>query len=133
MLDKLWDFLDDYVYGPLNYVDRIEGLWKAIQYQDTGHTFTIPRQDKGGKYSLYQVEELLERYGIVLFCRTFDAQYRYFRVKERQAEWAEYLMLLAGVELQGPLINEQNARYAAQAPMGWMPRPWSAKNRSSSR
>ncbi|MEZ4726883.1 MAG: hypothetical protein R3E79_07090 [Caldilineaceae bacterium] len=127
-MQALWDFLDNYIYGPLNYIDRIEGLIKAAKYHDSGHCFAIPRHDKGSKHSLRQVEELLNTYGIAVFCRTFDADNHYFRVKNRQAEWAEYLMLLQGVELQGILINEQNAYYAAKAPIGWMPQPWSAKN-----
>lgn len=126
----LWDFLDNYIYGPLNYIDRIEGLIKAAKYHDSGYRFAIPRHDKGGKYSLIQVEELLSTYGVAVFCRTFDADNHYFRVKNRQAEWAEYLMLLQGVELQGPPFNQQNVYYAAKAPIGWMPQPWSVKNTS---
>lgn len=129
-MQSFWDFLDNYVYGPLNYVDRIEGLIKAAKYYDSGYRFAIQRQDKGGEHSLSQVEELLNTYGIAVFCRTFDANNHYFRVKNRQAEWAEYLMLLKGVELQGPLLNELNAYYAAKAPIGWMPQPWSVKNAS---
>ena len=123
-MQSLWDFLDNYIYGPLNYIDRIEGFFKRIKYRDAGHTFVIPRYDKGGKYPLSHVEDLLNRYGIVVFCRTIDANNHYFQVKNRQTEWAEYLMLLKGVELQGPLINEKNAWYAVQAPIGWMPQPW---------
>jgi len=130
-LQALWDFLDNYIYGPLNYIDRIEGLMKAAKYHDSGYRFAIPRPDKGGKHSLCQVEELLTTYGIAVFCRTFDADNHYFRVKNRQAEWAEYLMLLQGVELQGLLLNEQNADHAANAPVGWMPRPWSVKDIST--
>lgn len=129
-MQGLWDFLDNYIYGPLNYVDRIEGLIKAAKYQDAGHQFAIPRPDKGGKYALRKIEKLLQEYGVAVFCRTFDADNHYFRVKQRQAEWAEYLMLLKGVELQSPLINPQNAIYAARAPAGWMPRPWSKSNKS---
>lgn len=129
-MQALWDFLDNYIYGPLNYIDRIEGLIKATKYRDSGYRFAIPRQDKGGEHSLSQVEDLLNTYGIPVFCRTFDADNHYFRIKNRQAEWAEYLMLLKGVELQGPLLNERNAHYAAKAPIGWMPQPWSVKNKS---
>lgn len=121
----LFDFLDNFIYGPLNYLDRIEGLFKAGWYQDTGHRFAMPRIDKGGRYDLRQVETLLNRYGVAVFCRTYDANNRYFRVKKRQARWAEYILLHAGVELRGPLYDPRNAHYVAQHPPGWMPQPWS--------
>ncbi|MEZ4674342.1 MAG: hypothetical protein R2932_08880 [Caldilineaceae bacterium] len=124
----LFDFLDNYVYGPLNYIDRGEGLIKAIIYQDSGHRFAIPRVDKGGKYNLRQIENLLTRYGVAVYSRTYDAKCRYFRVKKRQARWAEYVMLHAGVELLGPLFDEQNPHYVSQHPPGWMPQPWSEQN-----
>ncbi len=124
----LFDFLDDYVYGPLNYIDRAEGLIKAILYQDSGHRFAIPRVDKGGKYNQRQIENLLVRYGVAVYSRTYDAKCRYFRVKKRQARWAEYVMLHAGVELLGPLFDERNPYYVSQHPPGWMPKPWSAPN-----
>jgi len=127
-VQAIWDFLDNFIYGPLNYIDRIEGLFKAAWYQDRGHRFTMLRIDKGGQYSLRQVEELLDRYGVAVYARTYDANYRYFRIKKRQARWAEYLMLHAGVKLCGPLFDERNARYVSQHPAGWMPQPWSAKN-----
>lgn len=126
-MQTLIDFIETYILGPLNYVDRIEGLYKAALYQDSGHRFAIPRIDKGGRDSLRTVEELLNSYGVAVYCRTYDAKYRYFRVKHRQANWAEYILLHAGVELCGPLVNPRNAAYVARHPVGWMPRPWSAQ------
>lgn len=126
-MQTIIDFIESYILGPLNYIDRIEGVVKATMYNDSGHTFTIPRIDKGGRYSLGEVETLLNRYGIAVYWRTYDAKHRYFRVKKRQAKWAEYLMVHAGVELQGPLLDPRNARYAAAHPAGWMPQPWSAR------
>ncbi|MCB0061364.1 MAG: hypothetical protein KDE19_04595 [Caldilineaceae bacterium] len=126
-MQTLIDFIETYILGPLNYVDRIEGLYKAALYQDSGHRFAIPRIDKGGKHTLRAVEEMLNSYGIAVYCRTYDAKHRYFRVKHRQANWAEYLLLHAGVELRGPLVNPRNAIYVARHPAGWMPQPWAAQ------
>ncbi|MCB0126131.1 MAG: hypothetical protein KDE58_27930 [Caldilineaceae bacterium] len=125
-MQSIIDFIESFILGPLNYIDRIEGIFKVTLYNDSGHRFIIPRIDKGGRFSLDEVEAMLNLYGIAVYWRTYDAKHRYFRVKKRQAVWAEYLMLHAGVELQGPLLNPQNARHLAEHPSGWMPKPWSA-------
>jgi hypothetical protein len=126
-VQALIDFIETFILGPLNYIDRIEGLFKATWYRDSGHRFAIPRIDKGGKYSLSEAEELLGRYRIAVYCRTYDANNRYFRVKKRQARWAEYLLLHAGVELRGAPFDARNAHYVTQHPVGWLPKPWSAQ------
>lgn len=126
-MQSIIELIETFVLGPLNYLDRLEGLFKTAVYSDSGHQFTIPRIDKGGRYSLREVEALLNRYGIAVYWRTYDGKHRYFRVKKRQAVWAEYLMLHAGVELQGPLLAPKNAHYVAEHPAGWMPKPWSAR------
>jgi len=124
---SLMDLLDDYIFGPLNYVDRLEGLLKALYYQDTGVRFAIPRKGKGGKHTLQDVSQILQQYGIPIFCRTHDSKNMYFRVKKRQAAWAEYLLLNAGIELNHPLVDPRNINYAASHPPGWMPTPWAEK------
>jgi hypothetical protein len=123
------DLLDDFVFGPCNLIDRAEGLLSGIRYGDMGHQFAIPRADKGGPFTLAEIEELLARYGVVVFGRTHDANHMYFHVKKRQARWAEYLMLHAGVELCNPPVDERNPGYAASHAPGWMPRPWSEAKR----
>ncbi len=121
----LMDLLDDFVFGPLNLINRAEGLLRLLIYRDSGVRFAILREDKGGLHSLAQVRTILKRYGVVLFGCTHDAQCIYFTVKKRQADWAEYLLLHAGVALHNPPINPRNLTYATQRPAGWMPRPWS--------
>lgn len=123
-MSKILDFLDNFVYGPMNYIDRFEGLVKSSIYWDTGYRFAILRLDKGGKHSLAEVSNLLQSYGIAIYCRTYDADNRYFRVKKRQAIWAEYLLLHAGVDLRSPLLDPRNLRYVTNHPSGWMPTSW---------
>lgn len=122
---SILDLLDDFVFGPCNLIDRAEGLISGIRYGDLGCQFAIPRADKGGPYTLTEVEDLLARYGVAVFGRTHDANHMYFKVKKRQARWAEYLMLHAGVELTTPTVDARNPGYAASHAPGWMPRPWS--------
>ncbi len=118
------DFLDDFVLGPCNLIDRLEGLLRGIGYGDLGHQFAIPRADKEGVFTLNEVDTLLNHYGIPIYGRTHDADHMYFRVKKRQARWAEYLLLHAGVDLHSPTVDGRNPGYAAAHPPDWMPTAW---------
>lgn len=120
----LMDFLDNFIFGPLNLINRLEGLVRLGYYQDSGVRFALLRLDKGGTHTLPEVRSLLHRYGIVLFGCTHDAQCIYFTVKKRQATWAEYLLLHAGVELKNPPVDPRNAHHVANHPPGWMPPAW---------
>ncbi len=132
-MGALMDLLDQYVFGPLNLLDRLEGLLSAGRHRDAGHEIAIPRVDKGGKFSLNEVRDLLRRYGVATYGRRFDAHHMYIRVKKRQARWAEYVLLRAGVELGNPLYDPRNAGYPARHPPGTMPRAWADRSRAHPR
>ena len=121
----IMDLLDDLIFGPLNIIDRLEGLLKATRYQERGYRMTIPRVDKGGRHSLAAVQQLLQQYGVVTYGHTHDGQSIHFSVKKRQARWAEYLLLHAGVELTSATFDERNPGYVDMHEAGWMPTPWS--------
>lgn len=125
-MSSLSDFLDDFVLGPLNLLDWIEGLVIGFWYRDFGYELAIPRADKGGEFSLNETRDLLANYGVATYGRRFDAQNMYIRVKNRQARWAEYVLLHAGVELLNPTVDARNPGYVAGHEPGWMPRPWRA-------
>lgn len=120
------DAIDDFVLGPLNLLDWLEGIAYSLFYRDFGYELAIPRSDKGGKFSQNEMREILSKYGVATYGRRFDSQNMYIRVKKRQARWAEYVLLHAGVELLNPAFDQRNAGYAASHAPGWMPRPWSA-------
>lgn len=122
---NIMDLLDDWVFGPLNLIDRLEGLFKAALYGDMGYRMTIPRVDKGGKHSLPNVQRTLKKYGVATYGCTHDANNMYFSVKKRQARWAEYILLHAGVELTSPTFDRRNPAYVARHEPGYMPTPWS--------
>jgi len=126
-MDKLLDFLDDWVLGPFNLIDRAERLFKSAKYKDLGYQMAIPRLDKGGEFTLNEAEDLLHKYGIAVYGRTHDARNMYFHVKNRQARWAEYLLLHAGFKLMNRTYDERNPGYVAQHEPGWMPTPWSER------
>lgn len=124
---SILDILDDFVLGPLNMIDRLEGMIKGIMYKDMGYQLVIPRYDKGGKLTLNEAEAILRTYGVEVYRRTHDSQNMYFNVKKRQARWAEYLLLHAGAELRNPTFDDRNPGYVATHAPGWMPVPWSHK------
>jgi len=88
---------------------------------------SIRRGDKGGRITVNSIKSILGDYGIAVYSITHDSQNMYFCVKKRQARWAEYLLLHAGVELTSPLFDERNPGYVSNHPPGWMPPPWSEK------
>ena len=124
---NIMDLLDDLVFGPLNLIDRFEGLLKAVLYRDAGYRMAIPRLDKGGRYSLSEVQQTLRQYGVATYGHTHDARSMHFSVKKRQARWAEYILLHAGVELTSPTFDERNPGYVTQHEPGYMPKPWSER------
>ncbi len=122
---SIMDILDDFVFGPFNLISRIEGLFKEVKYDDSSVRFALVRLDKGGSHNFHEVRTLLNKYGISIFGVTHDSQCLFFRVKQRQAAWSEYLLLHAGVELRiERLIDPRNAKYVAMHTPGWMPTPW---------
>ncbi len=54
-------------------------------------------------WSGHSINDLLARHGIKMWGWTFANGEMFFRVKKRQAAWAQYVMLRAGVPLQSPL------------------------------
>jgi len=139
----------DDILGPINPIDRAEGLFSAIRYGDwkrassrgtAGYAAEFVRSATGmncarfsisaeGDHNLAEVEKLLRKYGIPVFGRTYDAGHMYFSVKKRQARWAEYVMLNAGVELANPTFDRRNPGYVGKHGPGWMPQPWAEKER----
>lgn len=135
----------DDVVGRLNFIDRLEGLVMALRhgnYQEAAkggllgyageaasslagaNTFRFALL-RSGNHSLNDVEALLKGYGVPIFGRTHDATCMYFSVKKRQARWAEYVMLQAGVELNNATFDRRNPGYVGTHGPGWMPAPWS--------
>lgn len=137
---NLYDFLDAF-----NLIDRIEGAISSLVNADwakarqgppvigfateiartvvgaNSWTFYIPRESgwAGG-----DVEALLRRYGVVVWGRRVTGKYSIMSVKERQANWAEYLILRQAIPLAGRLFNPANAVYARKHAPGDRPPAW---------
>jgi hypothetical protein len=117
------DFLDNFVFGPLNLIDRIEGMFRLAARRDSGVQFGIKRLDKGGKHSRPEARNLLKKYGVDTFGITHDATNLYFLVGRRQAKWTAYLLDSAGIEYSGGVANTTPVR------AGVKPTPWADKRR----
>jgi len=117
-------WLDD-ALGAMDWIDRLEGVITRLRWRDPGHGIAMTRADKGGTLSGVETEETLRRYGVRVCGRGFDSRRLYFMVKRRQARWAEYLLLRAGVPLENPLHDPRVAAQAARhagLPPAWADR-----------
>lgn len=111
------DFLDNYVFGPLNLIDRAEGAVRLAARHDSGVRFGVKRLDRGGQHSRPDVRRMLKRYGVDTFGITHDATNLYFLVGQRQASWAAYLLKNAGVEYSGGVSSKTRSR--GRMPVAW--------------
>jgi hypothetical protein len=102
------DFLDDYIMGPLNLLDRLERLITGARFGDMGYQIAIKRMDKGGKHSLSDVERLLKKFGVAVYGRTHDSQNMYFHFKKRQGVWASYILGRHGIEVESEIYDGQS-------------------------
>jgi hypothetical protein len=88
----------------LDWFERVDELARALLGQRS-HRFEI---DRLGGWSGQEVEDLLSVNGIEIWGRAFDAERLYFRVKQRQARWAEYVMMRNGAPVIGRPVDPRN-------------------------
>lgn len=67
------------------------------------HQFYVPLN---GGWSGHNIHQLLAKHGIAMWGWSFANGEMFFLVKKKQAAWAQYVMLRAGVPLQGPLLAQ---------------------------
>lgn len=130
----------------LDIIDRVEGWvstflnadWKgAASRGPTGLAGELGRCvvrsntwlvhiDRRSGWSGVETERLLKRYGVKVWDRGFTQVTLWFRVKRRQANWAEYLLRRRGIPVVSEPFNPRNDlawwRY-----QGRMPAPWDAR------
>ena len=124
MTYSLMDLLDDFVLGPMNLITKAQGFLAGIWYRDMGRRFAIQRADKGGSHSLLEVEAMLKKYGIPTYGGGHNSREMIFRVKNRQARWAEYILTQAGVDVTTPTVDRHNPGYAGRGlPPAWTDQP----------
>lgn len=99
MFQRVMCALDDYVWGPVNLIDRVERIVTSIRLLDRGHQFAMLRIDRGGDHYLREVSDILRTYGIPIFGRTHNGTFMFFHVTRRQRDWAQFVLLSAGVKI----------------------------------
>ena len=102
----------------LDLFERVDELARAL-LGIRSWRFAIPR-DCG--WSGKQIERFLGRYGVDVWGRNFNSDYLFFRVKLRQANWAEYLMYRRGIPVHSPPFNPRNRLYGIRHSPGSEPR-----------
>jgi len=104
----LMDYLDRYVLGPINYIDRIEGIVRGLIWGDalTGEKIGIVRIDRGGSHTLNELEEILAERGVKVRGRTHNHHSMYAIVKGRQKRWFYYIAQAHGIKLSTPVPSE---------------------------
>ncbi len=138
------------VFDAFNWMDRLEGLvsslifanWKgavrssgaagiAIETARTlaGANAWSIRIARNGDWTGGDAERLLKHYGVRLWCRRVTSKHFILTVEERQANWAEYLLLRRGMPVEGRLFNPDNQRYALKYAPGDQPPAWADRGR----
>ncbi len=99
----MMDFLDDWVFGPLNWVDKFFGAFQILlrnpharnkQKYSRFNTvqMVVPRKDKNQKNpGFHVVIQHLNKYGVDTYFYSHDSQNLYFRVRKNQETWARKL------------------------------------------
>jgi len=114
MMDELVEFL-----ARLDWFERVDAVVRHLRGEDTWR-FLIPR-DCG--WSGIEMEHLLGRHGVKIWDRGFTDDHLTFRVRHRQANWAEYLLRRRGIPVVSEPFNPLNDEYARRhAPGSELPR-----------
>lgn len=112
--DFYWPYLPQVLAESLWYADwkgaykrgGIQGLCAETISSFIGtncYPFFVPIN---GGWSGRSIQQLLAKKGIKMWGWAFANGVQFFHVKRRQAAWAQYVMLRAGVPLQGPLLAQ---------------------------
>lgn len=127
----IFDYLDEYVFGPLNLIDRLGFIRLWLTKRNGGHRFKLVRPGvftgEGNPKNFYACIDLLRDRGVDTFAYTHSADYFYFSVSKGQARWAEYILLRSGIgeQLENPTDwRSENTRGATAsigkgAPPAW--------------
>jgi len=92
----------------------LEGIAKGDPFGIRSWTFYVPLDSS---WSGAQIEKMLKRHGVKIWARMIHGGDLFFRVHKKQAEWAEYVLLRAGVPLKYRLYSQRNLQYLRPQPI----------------
>ena len=90
----------------LDWFERVDEIGRAVAGQRSWR-FEIPRDcGRSGQ----QIEDMLKSFGIPIWGRNFNRTSLFFRVKRKQANWAEYLLWRHSIPVASKPFNPANAK-----------------------
>ena len=124
------------VAGRLNLLDLLEGLIRGVLVGDiVGHRIALPYPESSWweenpdipYWCMGDVKRLLGDYHIYCYGHGFDENEIWTHCKQKQARWAETLLLTAGVPILSPSLDPQSVAWAAGRVA--MPARWDDRDR----
>jgi hypothetical protein len=116
----------------LDWIDLLDGLVGDLTHPGCARiAFTRHAGWSGG-----QVEDYLGRYHVKIWGRWFSKDTLSLSVKKEQKQWAEYLLLRAGVPVVSIPMDPRNAGWAARhdgPPPAWDDAPRKARPQTQKR
>lgn len=114
---KMLDFLDTF-----NVIDRVEGLVRGLMYGGSTKTLKVEHSDDevGQDY-----EDALRKRGVAVFGRGVTSDELRWKVKTRQARWAEYNLRRMNAPVTSRDVDPNNRkaiRYHGALPPAWSDR-----------
>lgn len=132
------DFFDDF-FGPLNIIDHLEGFIRGVAYGDVlPHRIALPHPEcdwwennPGAPFwNLTGMRAVLHTYHVYTYQIGFDDREIWCHVPNKQARWAEYVLLRAGCPFQSDTVDSRNVAWASNpAHGGLMPARWDDRER----
>jgi len=101
----------------LDWFERMDAFLRHLSGEDTWR-FYVPRNCG---WNGIEMERLLKRHGVRVWDRGFTSDCLTFRVKRRQANWAEYLLRRRGIPVASQPFNPLNDEYARRHAPGSEP------------
>lgn len=92
----------------------LESIANGDPFGTKSWTFYVPLDSS---WSGAQIEKLLKQNGVKIWARMIHGGDLFFRVHKKQAEWAEYLLLRAGIPLKYRLYSRRNLQYIRPQPI----------------
>ncbi len=126
VLDRLDEILSTFRYADWRGAyDRagisgvVREFWASLAAWNCWTIFVHRRAGWSG----VELEQFLRRYGVRIWGRGFSGDHFCFRVKQRQARWAEYLLLRRGIPVTSVPFDPRNLTSAERHAPGDEPPP----------
>lgn len=101
--------------------DGVAGIAVEFVASLTGRNTWLLYVPRNCEWRGIDLERLLGKYGVKIWDRGFTHECFTFRVKRRQANWAEYLLRRRGIPVWSPRFNPLNDEYAQRHAPGSEP------------